>query len=111
MIHLLKPSDRIDNCLRKRGVQWYFNPLSASHAGGVWERIIRSIREILRSLLGDQLTDDETLLTFIADVEKIIKDRPLTPPTGDRNDLELLGSLSYKKSLQLAQIRLPEVNV
>ena len=63
------------------------------------------------SLLGDQLTDDETLLTFIADVEKIIKDRPLTPPTGDRNDLELLGSLSYKKSLRLVLIRLPEVNL
>ena len=78
---------------------------------GVWERIIRSIREILRSLLGDQLTDDKTLLTFIADVEKVIKDRPLTPPTGDRNDFELLGSLSYKKSLRLALIRLPEVNV
>ena len=92
-------------------MQWYFNPLSASYAGGVWERIIRSIRKILRSVLGDQLTDNETLLTFIADVEKIIKDRPLTPPTGDRNDLELLGSLSYKKSLRLALIRLPEVNV
>ena len=28
--------DRIDNCLRKRGVKWNFNPPHASHAAGVW---------------------------------------------------------------------------
>ena len=54
--------DRIDNCLRRRGIRWNFNPLHASHAGGVWEQIMRSIRKILRSLLGTQIMDDETLL-------------------------------------------------
>ena len=61
----------MDNCLRKRGVQWNVNPLSASHTGGFWERIIHSIRKILRSVLGDQLTDNETLLTFIADGRRV----------------------------------------
>ena len=71
-------------------MQWYFNPLSTSHAGGVWERIIRSIRKILRSLLRDQLIDDKSLLTFIAEAEKIVKDRLLTPPTCDPDDLQPL---------------------
>ena len=71
-------------------MQWYLNPLFTSQAGGVWERIIPSIRKILRSLLGDQLIDDETLLTFIAEDEKIVKDRLLTPPTGDPDDLQPL---------------------
>ena len=82
--------DRIDNCLRKRGIKWNFNPPHASHAGGVWERMIRSIRKILRALLGSQLVDDETLLTLMAEVEKILNDRPLTPPTSDSNDPEPL---------------------
>ena len=82
--------DQIDNCLRGRGVSWHFNPPSASHAGGIWERIIRSIRKILRSLLGEQLVDDETLLTFMAEVEKILNDRPLTPPSSDPKDLDPL---------------------
>ena len=82
--------DRIDNCLRRRGVTWHFNPPLASHAGGVWERIIRSIRKIFRSLLGVQLVHDETLLTFMAEVEKILNDRPLTPPSSDPQDLEPL---------------------
>ena len=68
-------SDRIDASLRSRGIQWFFNPPHASHAGGVWERIIRSIRKILRMLLGNQLVDDQTLLTFFGEVEKILNDR------------------------------------
>ena len=84
-------SDRISTCLRRRGVQWYFNPPLASHAGGVWERMIRSIRKILRFLLGNQLVDDQTLLTFIAEVEKILNDRPLVPPPSVPRDPEPLS--------------------
>ena len=83
-------SDRIDTSLRRRGVQWFFNPPHASDAGGVWERMIRSIRKILRMLLGNQLVDDQTLHTFIAEVEKILNDRPLFPPTSDPRDSEPL---------------------
>ena len=83
--------ERIDNCLRKRGVKWNFNPPHARHAGGVWERTIRSIRRILRALLGCQLMDDETVLTLVAEVEKILNDRPLTLPTSDSNDPEPLS--------------------
>ncbi|KAK2551629.1 hypothetical protein P5673_027396 [Acropora cervicornis] len=84
-------SDRISTCLRRRGVQWYFNPPLASHAGGVLERMIRSIRKILRFLLGNQLVDDQTLLTFIAEVEKILNDCPLVPPSSDPRDPEPLS--------------------
>ena len=83
-------SDRIDASLRSRGIQWFFNPPLGSHAGGVWERRIRSIRKILRVLLGNQLVDDQTLLTFFAEVEKILNDRPLFPPSSDPRDSEPL---------------------
>ena len=79
--------NKIMSVLRNRGVAWNFNPPSASHTGGIWERIIRSIRKILRSILGDQLVDDETLLTVMAEIEKILNDRPLTRLTNDPNDL------------------------
>jgi len=39
--------------------QWSFNAPTASHMGGVWERMIRSIRRVLSSLTNDRvLTDD-----------------------------------------------------
>lgn len=52
--------------------------------------MIRSIRKILRSLLGSQVVNDETLLTLMAEVEKILNDHPLTPSTSDSNDPEPL---------------------
>ena len=33
------------NRLRKDDVQWFFNPPEASHQGGIWERMIRSVLE------------------------------------------------------------------
>ena len=65
-------------------------PPQASHQGGVWERVIRSVRKILRALLGNQIVNDETLLTVMAEVEKILNDRPLTRLSEDPNDLEPL---------------------
>ena len=53
---------------------------SASHMGGVWERQIRTARNVLRALLqknGTQL-DDESLRTFMCETEAIVNSRPLT---------------------------------
>lgn len=82
--------DRITRYLRSREIEWHFNPPAASHAGGVWERIIRSVRKILHSLLTDKLVNDETLTTMLTEVEKILNDRPLTRLSDDPNDLEPL---------------------
>ncbi|XP_068704306.1 uncharacterized protein [Montipora foliosa] len=47
--------------------------------GGVWERMIRSVRKILRALLGEQLVSDESLRTMMTEVQSILNSRPLTP--------------------------------
>ena len=54
--------------------------------GGAWERLIRSTRLILRSIVSEQLLNDEQLLTFMAEAEKILNDRPLTPVSSDPRD-------------------------
>ena len=58
--------------------------------GGVWERLIRSVRRILRALLHDRIVNDEALLTFMAEVERILNDRPLTRQENHPDDLEPL---------------------
>lgn len=53
---------------------------SASHMGGVWERQIRTVRNVLSSLLqdfGSQL-DDEGLRTLFCEAMAIVNSRPLT---------------------------------
>ncbi|KAK0134727.1 hypothetical protein N1851_029616 [Merluccius polli] len=47
-------SNKIQSTMLERGINWTFNPPGASHHGGVWERMIRSVRWVLNSLLHQQ---------------------------------------------------------
>ena len=62
--------------LRRKTISWKFNPPYVSYMGGVWERVIRSIRKIITALRGQQLVNEEMLRTMMADVQDL---EPLTP--------------------------------
>ncbi|XP_077073702.1 uncharacterized protein LOC143724510 [Siphateles boraxobius] len=83
-------TSQIENSLLQRDIRWLFNPPSGSHHGGVWERIIRSIRKIMGSTLREQNLDEEGLQTFFCECEAILNSRPITMPSNDINDLEAL---------------------
>ena len=56
------------------------NVPSASHMCGVWERQIRTVRNVFSAILernGSQL-NDEALTTFMCEAEAIVNSRPLT---------------------------------
>jgi hypothetical protein len=69
-----------------QAVEWSFNPPHAPHMGGVWERLIRSVKSILKHLVHDRLLTDEELLSFMCEVERILNDRPLTRMGADASD-------------------------
>ena len=81
---------KIKSFLLQRNIDWKFNPPVASQMGGVWERIIRSVRKILRVLLGEQLVSGEVLRTLMSEVESILNGRPLIPYSGNPADMEPL---------------------
>ncbi|XP_078344112.1 uncharacterized protein LOC144629777 [Oculina patagonica] len=81
---------KIESFLHQKNIEWKFNPPGASHMGGVWERVIRSVRKILRVLLREQLVSGEALRTLIAEVQGILNSRPLTPVSDSPLDLEPL---------------------
>ena len=56
--------------------------------GGVWERMIRSVRKVLAGVCRNQVTDDEGLSTLFCNVASIVNSRPLTPVSDDPNDFE-----------------------
>ena len=75
--------DRVKHFLLTKECDWMdfnFNVPAASHMGGSWERLIRSVRSVLSALLqehGSQL-DDEALRTLMTEAENVINSRPLT---------------------------------
>ena len=75
--------DKLRTELLKENCDWIefkMNVPYASHMGGVWERLIRSVRNVLSVLLelhGSQL-NDELLRTFMTEAEAIVNGRPLT---------------------------------
>ncbi|KAM4533987.1 uncharacterized protein steap2 isoform 2-T3 [Odontesthes bonariensis] len=74
----------------KGGISWTFNPPGASHHGGVWERLIRSVRWVLNALTHQQPLTDEGLQTLFCEVEAILNNRPITTASSDPFDLEPL---------------------
>ena len=60
--------------------EWKRNSPKASHMGGVWERMIRSVKEVMQSLLKNNahVLNDESLNTLLTEAEAIVNSRPLT---------------------------------
>ena len=79
-------NERIQSFMQSLGgdlVRWIRNPPAASHMGGVSERQIRSARAILSSLLSThgKSLDEESLLTLVAETDRILNSRSLTVDT------------------------------
>ena len=49
--------ERIRDQMRAKGIDWHFSPPSASHTGGMWECMIRSVRKQLHALIRNRLVD------------------------------------------------------
>lgn len=71
-------NEKIHSTLVKKGIQWLFNTPTASHQGGVWGRQIRTIRNVLNSVVKQQSLDEESLQTLLCKVEAILNSCPIT---------------------------------
>lgn len=82
--------NKIHKTLLQDHIKWIFNPPFGAHHGGTWERLIRSIKNTLHSVLKEQALDDDSFHTALCEVEFILNDRPLTSVSDDPNDLDVL---------------------
>ncbi|XP_062698771.1 uncharacterized protein LOC134284194 [Aedes albopictus] len=70
--------------------KWTFNPPSAPHMGGVWERMVRSVKEAIRALDDGRKLNDEILVTVLTEAEGFINSRPLTYMPQDSANFEAI---------------------
>ncbi|PFX18770.1 hypothetical protein AWC38_SpisGene16834 [Stylophora pistillata] len=76
---------KINGFCPQRGIQWIFNPPRASHMRGAWDRMIRSVHQILKALFKEQVVCDEVLNTVLTEATNILNSGPLTRNNDDVN--------------------------
>lgn len=81
--------ERICSFLAEKQCEFVFNAPTTSHTGGVWERQIRTVRNILNAilLLCPGRLDDSSLRTVFYKAMSIVNSRPLTVSEIDNTDL------------------------
>ncbi|CAL8111098.1 unnamed protein product [Orchesella dallaii] len=96
--------EKIQDKLSCRRIVWNFIPPGAPHMGGAWERLVRSVKQAMSTILKNQSLTDELLQTVLAEAEVTVNSRPLTCVSIDKDDEEaitpncfLIGSTSVKQ--------------
>ena len=67
-------------------IKWQFIPAYAPHYGGAWERMVRTVKEPLRVILGKATLTMWELYTALTDIEAMVNNRPLTLSSSDAED-------------------------
>jgi hypothetical protein len=76
--------------LTQKKTEWKFIPPNSPHMGGVWERLVQSVKRALYSTLKETAPRDEVLLTLMCEAEHMVNSRPLTFVSSDPEDPEAL---------------------
>jgi hypothetical protein len=58
--------------------------------GGAWERLVKSVKEVLHATMQDRVLTDSQFATVLTEVESILNNRPITSASSDVNDFEAL---------------------
>ena len=83
--------DDIQKYALANNVSWHFLPPHASHMGGIWERLIRTVRKVLVGMMPHSTrVTDESLRTILCEAERIVNSRPLTKVSEDIKDVAAL---------------------
>jgi len=83
---------QIEHFMSRKEICWVFNPPAASHMGGVWERLIRTVRKVMNAVMNapTRPLDDDGLATLFCEVESIVNSRPITVVSDHLRDAEAL---------------------
>ena len=83
-------SNQLFNPIPYVHIQWIFNPPQTPHVGGAWERLVRSVKDVMYRLLKDTVLKDAQLLTLLTEAESVVNSCPLTYLSDDPGDLTAL---------------------
>ncbi|GFV92390.1 integrase catalytic domain-containing protein [Trichonephila clavipes] len=94
--NILKDSE-FQNFVADKGIHWKFIVERAPWWGGFYERLVKTIKDPLRKILGRALLTFEELSTILSEVEVIVNHRPLTYVENDPGEPEPLTPAHFLK--------------
>ena len=72
------------------GTKFHFIPSRLADFGGLWGRVVRSVKHHLHRVIDNASLTYEEFYTLLTRIEACLNSRPLTPLSQDPNDLEAL---------------------
>ncbi|GFV60182.1 integrase catalytic domain-containing protein [Trichonephila clavipes] len=81
--------------ISSRGITWKFIVERAPWLGGIYERLVKSVKDPLRKILGIAFLTFEELATILVEIEYIVNSRPLTYVTDDFSEPNPLTPLDF----------------
>ncbi|GBM79526.1 hypothetical protein AVEN_209499-1 [Araneus ventricosus] len=91
--NILKDSE-FQHFVADNGIHWKFIVERAPWWGGFYERLVKTVKEPLRKILGKALLTFEELSTILSEVEVIVNNRPLTYVENDPESRNLSHRLT-----------------
>lgn len=86
----LLDEEKVQNFCAPKEIEWKFQPPSAPHFGGAWERLVQCTKKTLKAILADRVVSKEVLRTALVEAEGILNSRPITHVSNDVGDVEAL---------------------
>ncbi|XP_037047435.1 uncharacterized protein LOC119082120 [Bradysia coprophila] len=99
--------EKIQYKFKAERIVWIFIPPAAPWWGGFWERMVRTMKEYLRKILGHNKLTKVELDTTICFVESLINARPLTYMSEDPDDLEPITPSAFIQEMSSSEY--PEI--
>jgi hypothetical protein len=97
-------SEELQEDLSKRSISFHFISPYAPHKGGLWERLVRSVKRTLKSVLTTVTVTDDVLNTAFIEVEGILNSRPITASSDDPKDLAAFSPGQLLKHLPVESL-------
>ena len=69
---------RVQTYFANKGITWRFSVKRAPWWGGMWKRLVRSVKNCLKKVIGLASLKLDELQTLLVEVECIINSRPIT---------------------------------
>ena len=76
LLNELHSSKGVRKALQDEGIKWTFMPERAPWWGGLHERMVKTMKEVLRVTLRGRYTEEE-VTTFVVEAEALVNSRPL----------------------------------